>query len=353
MVRIGIAGCGYWGTKHIRNFHELSEADLTTVCDTDNKAAHQVQSQYSYVKTTTDFGNLLRDSIDAVVIATPVATHYRLAREAILHDKHVLVEKPMTTTSWEAMELIELAEKRKTVLMVGHTFMYNPAVDHLRSLVQSGELGDIYYINSARLNLGLVRPDVNVLWDLAPHDTSIVLYVLNKDPIAVSARGAGHLDHDNCDVAFLELRFTSDIIVNIQVSWLDPCKVRLMTTVGSKKMVIYDDVSENEKIRIYDKGVVKNHGDGKLTSWPPSYRYGDVVIPCISNTEPLKLQSKDFIECIATGKRPRSDGWTGLKVVHILEAANKSLLNGGRRIKITSFAPLIQKDSSQLIGVSH
>ena len=331
MVNVGIIGGGYWGSKHIRNFHEVPEANLSMVCDLDKRRLQQVQTLYPYVKTTSDFGDLLRDSLDAVVIATPVNTHYPLAREALLNDKHVLVEKPMTTSSVEAKELIELAESRKKVLMVGHTFVYNPAVDYLRKLVQSGELGDIYYINSARLNLGLFRTDVNVVWDLAPHDTSIIFYLLDKEPLSISARGAGHIDPDVCDVAYLELRFPGETLVNIQVSWLDPCKVRLMTIVGSKKMALYDDVSENEKIRIYDKGLTVNGDNGKLTAWPPSYRYGDVTIPFISNAEPLKVQTKDFLDCISNGKRPKSDGSIGLKVVKVLELANKSLMNGGRR----------------------
>jgi predicted dehydrogenase len=331
MVNVGIVGSGYWGSKHIRNFHEVPEANLTMVCDLDKKRLSQVQSLYPYVKTTSNFTDLLGNTVDAVVIATPVETHYQLTKEALLHDKHVLVEKPMTTSSIEAVELIELAENRKKVLMVGHTFIYNPAVDYLCKLVQSGELGDIYYINSARLNLGLIRPDVNVLWDLAPHDTSIVLYVLEKDPISVSARGARHIDSNVCDVAYLELRFPDETLVNIHVSWLDPCKVRLMTFVGSKKMAVYDDVSENEKVRIYDKGVAIDGDNGKLTTWPPSYRYGDVTIPFISNAEPLKIQTKDFLECIAKGRQPKSDGSIGLKVVRVLELANKSLINGGRR----------------------
>lgn len=331
MIRVGVVGCGYWGPKHIRNFHEVGEADLAMVCDVDERRLQMVRSQYPYVKTTSSFKVLCEDSVDAVVIATPVSTHYKLAKEALLHNKHVLVEKPMTSSSAEALELVELANKRNKVLAVGHTYMYNPAVDCLRQLVRSGELGDIYYINSARLNLGLIRPDVNVLWDLAPHDTSIVLYLLEKDPIAVSARGAGHIDPSVCDVAYLELRFPGEILVNIHVSWLDPCKIRQMTVVGNKKMVIYDDVSENEKIRIYDKGVTANNEDGKLTAWPPSYRYGAVTIPYIANDEPLKLQTRDFLECINQGKQPRSDGRVGLKVVRVLELADKSLQNGGGR----------------------
>ena len=331
MTRVGMVGCGYWGPKHLRNFHEVASSDVTMVCDVDKRRLEIVQSQYPHLKTTSNFKDLCEGNVDAIVIATPVKTHYKLAKEALLHNKHVLVEKPMTASSMEALELIELAEERSKVLMVGHTFVYNPAVDYLRQLVKNGELGDIYYINSARLNLGLIRPDVNVLWDLAPHDTSIVLYLLDKDPIAVSARGAGHIDPAVWDIAYLELRFPGETLVNIHVSWLDPCKIRQMTVVGSKKMVIYDDVSDNEKIRIYDKGVTADNENGKLTAWPPNYRYGNVIIPYIANDEPLKVQTRDFLECIEQGKKPRSDGWAGLRVVKVLELADKSNLNGGSR----------------------
>ena len=345
MVNIGIIGCGYWGPKLIRNFHEIPEANLSMVCDLDKGKLERVQKEYPYVATTTDIGELLESSVDAVVVATPVASHYCLAKQALLHNKHVLVEKPLTRSIGEAKELIELAEKRNLVLMAGHTYEYHPAVEFMCQLVKSGELGEIYYINAARLNLGLFRSDVNVLWDLAPHDICIVLALLDKDPLAVSATGAGHIDIAVCDVAYMELRFSDKTLAHLHVSWLDPCKVRQITIVGSKKMVIYDDVSENEKIRIYDKGVtipggtIPNNG-GNFAAWLPSYRYGDVTIPFIPNTEPLRLECSHFLECITKGKRPRTDGWAGLKIVTILEAANKSLLNGGGREMLPSPIPV-------------
>jgi predicted dehydrogenase len=287
------------------------------------------------VKTVTDCEELLRDNVDGVVIATPVNTHYQLARQALLHDKHVLIEKPVSTSSSEVMELIELAEKRNLVMMVGHTYEYHPAVDFLRELVRSGELGEVYSVDAARLNLGLYRPDANVLWDLAPHDICIILSLLGEEPVEVSARGTHHVDSKLCDMAYIELLFPSGAMCNVHVSWLHPRKIREITIVGSQKMAVYDDVSESEKIHIYDKGLAlstsKNNG---FAAWPPNYRYGDVVIPFISNAEPLKLECKNFIQSIAEGKRPRSDGWSGLRVTSILEAANSSLLNGGGRIKL-------------------
>ncbi len=335
MLKIGIVGCGYWGPKHVRNFHELEEADLKVVCDLDKDRLRRLKSQYPYVKTVIDFEDLLKDSVDAVVIATPVDTHFQLAKQALLHDKHVLIEKPVSTSSREVMELIKLAEKRNLVLMAGHTYEYHPAVDFLRQLVQSGELGEVYNIDAARLNLGQYRPDVNVIWDLAPHDICIVLSVLGEEPVEVSARGTHHVDSKLCDMAYIELLFPSGTMCNVHVSWLHPRKIRELTIVGSKKMAIYDDVSESEKIHIYDKGLAIAASDNNgFAAWPPHYRYGDVVIPFISNAEPLKLECSDFIHSVAEGKKPRSDGWSGLRVTSILEAANNSFLNGGERVKL-------------------
>jgi predicted dehydrogenase len=344
MINIGVVGCGYWGPKHIRVCSELAGAKVLTVCDLDGHKLQQVRTQYPYIETTPNFKDFLKNSIDAVVIATPVNTHHKLAREALLCDKHVLIEKPITATSREAAELIELAEKRNLVLMVGHTYEYHPAVDFLREIVGSGKLGEIYGIDADRLNLGLFRPDVNVLWDLAPHDISIMLSLLKEDPIAVSARGTHHIDYSVYDVAYLEILFANGIMGHVHVSWLHPRKVRQITIVGSQKMAVYDDVSETEKVQIYDKGLTitnnsNNHngngnGHDKFSAWPPNYRYGDVVIPFISNAEPLKLECHHFIKCIVEGKRPRSDGWAGLKVTSILEAADRSLANGGQREKL-------------------
>jgi predicted dehydrogenase len=337
MINIGVVGCGYWGPKHIRVCHELEGAKLTAVCDLDEHKLQQVRAQYPDLETTNDYTHLLRNKTDAVVIATPVSTHYRLAKEALSCDKHVLIEKPITATSREASELIELAKKRNLVLMTGHTYEYHPAVDFLRNIINSGELGDIYSIDAARLNLGLYRPDVNVLWDLAPHDISIILSLLNEEPFAVSAQGAYHVGSKVYDIAYLELMFASNTICHIHVSWLHPRKIRQITIVGSKKMAVYDDVSETEKVLIYDKGLTvpeDGNGNNKFSAWPLNYRYGDVVIPFISNAEPLKLECSHFINCIVNGIKPRSDGWSGLKVTSILEAANKSLANGGQRVKL-------------------
>jgi predicted dehydrogenase len=344
MINVGVVGCGYWGPKHIRVCHELAEARLTKVCDLDEKKLNQVKAQYPYVETTKDFGEFLRKDVDAVIIATPVNSHFKLAREALLNDKHVMIEKPMTASSREALELIEMAEERDLVLMAGHTYEYHPAVDFLRDTVNSGGLGDIYSIDADRLNLGLFRPDVNVLWDLAPHDISIMLALINADPILVSARGTHHIDANVCDVAYIEILFANGTMGHIHVSWLHPRKIREITVVGSRKMAVYDDVSETEKIHIYDKGLtIGKDGDGnnKFSGWPPNYRYGDVIIPYISNSEPLKVECAHFVKCVVTGEKPRSDGWAGLKVTSILEAADKSLDNGGQREKLNLATPAI------------
>ncbi len=339
MIKIGVVGCGYWGPKHIRVCHELIGADLTSVCDLDEQKLESVRLQYPALATTTDYGQFLKNSTDAVIIATPVNTHYKLAREALLCDKHVMIEKPMTSNSQEAISLIELAEKRNLVLMAGHTYEYHPAVDFLRKVIASGDLGDIYSIDADRLNLGLFRDDVNVIWDLAPHDISIILSLIGETPIAVSARGTHHIKPNNCDSAYIEILFNNEKMGNVHVSWLHPRKVRQVTILGSQKMAVYDDVSETEKIHVYDKGLTlkpngNGNGNSKFSAWPPNYRYGDVVIPYISNAEPLKVECSHFIKCVTEGVKPRSDGWAGLKVTSILEAADKSLANGGQRVKL-------------------
>lgn len=341
MIRVGVVGCGYWGPKHIRVFHELPEAKMAMVCDLDENKLKQVKTQFPGVEVTTSYADLLTNSIDAVVIATPVNSHYQLAREALMHDKHVMIEKPMASSSREALALVDLAEKRKMKLMAGHTYEYHPAVDFLKEKIGSGELGDIYGIDADRLNLGLFRPDVNVIWDLAPHDISIILTLMKEDPIAVSARGSHLIDPNVCDVAYIDILFANGTMGHVHVSWLHPRKIREITVVGSRKMAVYNDVSETEKIHIYDKGLANsgsNNGNGnggnKFSAWPPNYRYGDVVIPYISNAEPLKIECSHFIKCIVEGTRPRSDGWSGLKVTSILEASDRSLINGGRREKL-------------------
>jgi predicted dehydrogenase len=330
-VRVGVAGFGYWGPKLVRNFSEMTDAELAWVSDLDAGRLQRVRQHYPSIQTTQSFDEMLRSDVDAVVVATPIWTHYRLTKAALLAGKHVMVEKPLTADSAEAEELTELAEERGLTLMVGHTFEYNAAVRALREIVASGEIGEVYYVDAARLNLGLFQTRANVLWDLAPHDLSILLYVLQRDPIVVSARGSASVTAGVHDVAYMELRFPGNLLAHVHVSWLDPCKVRRVTIVGSKKMVVYNDLHEVEKIRIYDKGVELPYETDRFNDFHLTYRYGGVNVPYIPTSEPLRSQCEHFVNCVRTGERPQSDGRVGTKVVRILEEANRSLLNGGAR----------------------
>lgn len=328
MIKIGVIGSGYWGPKLIRNFYELPNAKVTMVSDLSQERLNTIAQLYGSIATTQDYHQLLESDVEAVCIATPAGTHFKLVKEALLAGKHVLVEKPLTTSSMEARELCLLADQLGLVLMVGHTFEYNPGVEKMRELIQSGELGDIYYIDSARLNLGLFRHDANVLWDLAPHDFSIVTFLLNgAEPDNMTAHGAAHILPNIHDVVFAEAHYANNILANVHVSWLDPCKVRRTTVVGSKKMAVFNDVAEVEKIRIYDKKVSlpQESGSGSFSEFKLSYYDGDISILRVPPAEPLKLECKDFLNSIAQGSQPRANGWVGLKIVRMLEQADASL----------------------------
>jgi predicted dehydrogenase len=267
--------------------------------------------------------------LDAVAVATPPATHFRIARDCLLHNLHVLIEKPMTISCRDAEDLIELAETEGLTIIVGHTFVYNAAVRALKEIIDSGELGQVYYVNAVRVNLGLFQSNLNVLWDLAPHDISILCYILDDVPVSVSAQGTANIFKDKHDLAYLSLLFPDNILAHVHVSWLDPCKVRRITVVGSRKMVVYDDVDPLEKIRIFDKGVEAPAYTDSFGDFQCNYRYGDVVIPNIRFTEPLQVECQEFLDCIANSTRTQSCGRFGLKVVRILEMAERSMLNGG------------------------
>ncbi|MCA1647910.1 MAG: Gfo/Idh/MocA family oxidoreductase [Chloroflexi bacterium] len=328
VIGIGVIGAGYWGPKHVRNFAALG-AGMGWVADLDPARLASVHAEYPQLRTTTDFRELLAQTeVNAVVVATPVSTHAAVAAAALRAGKHVLVEKPLALSSADATELIELAERRGLVLMVGHTFLFNPAVHCLRELVESGELGEIYYAHAQRLNLGLFQRDINVVWDLAPHDISILMHVLGMPPTAASVQGHGYVRRHVEDVAQLNITFGERVGALIHVSWLDPNKVRRITIVGSRKMVVYDDIEPLEKIRIYDKGVepppVSGFGEFQL-----SYRYGSITIPHLRSTEPLRAECQHFLHCIETGQTPTTDGRQGLSVVRVLEALDASLRDGG------------------------
>lgn len=333
-TRVGIVGAGYWGPKLIRNFHDLSNATVSMVCDLQKERLEHIRRLYPDSGATQDFQELLASDADAVVIATPVASHFTLARAALLAGKHVLIEKPLTARSSEAEELVSIAREQKRVLMVGHTFEYNPAVLMLKEMISSGKLGQIYYINATRVNLGIFQRDINVLWDLAPHDLSILLFILGRDPINVSARGAAYVQPGIHDVAYMTVNFPDQVMAGIQVSWLDPCKIRRLTVVGSKQMVVYDDLEPDEKIKIYDKGVDSPPYSDTFEQFKLSYRYGEVTSPRVPGDEPLHVECAHFVECVREGKTPRSSGEVGLKIVRILEKAQTSLLNGGQREKL-------------------
>jgi predicted dehydrogenase len=334
-LRIGIIGLGYWGPKLARNFHDLPGTTLAMASDLRQDRLDDIKNLYPDVEVTRNYKDLLSDHLDAVVIATPVQAHYQLTREALLAGKHVLVEKPITSDSTQGLELLKLAEKKDRRLMVGHTFVYNPAVETIRQVIQSGELGDIYYLNATRVNLGLLQPDINVMWDLAPHDLSILDYILNDDPVKVSAVGAVYVNKSSNlpEVVYLNLRYRNDVLANLRVSWLDPVKMRRLTVVGSKKMLVYDDIAEN-KLVLHDKGVDVPAYSVTEAEFHASYRNGlETAIP-VEWVEPLRAECGHFVDCIRNERSPRSDGENGLKIVKILESAQRSLVNGGLELSI-------------------
>ena len=333
MVKVGIIGCGYWGPKLARNFNQIPESELVLVCDLRQDRRDHLKGLYPQVRATRDYRKLLASDVDAVAIATPVRTHHQLALEALRASKHVLVEKPLAASLREAEEIVAEGERLGRIVMVGHTFEYNPAVETVKAIVASGELGQIYYINATRVNLGLFQPDINVLWDLAPHDISILLFVLGLAPEAVSARGGAYVQRHKGihDVAYLSVYFPNGVMADVRVSWLDPCKIRRYTIVGSEKMLVYDDIEPENKILIYDKGVEVPPYSDTVEEFHLSYRYGDVTPYPVDWVEPLKNECQHFLECIQENREPRSSGKVGLKVVKVLEAAQRSLLNGGVR----------------------
>jgi predicted dehydrogenase len=333
MVKIGIIGYGYWGPNLVRNFNEIEACAIKTLCDKKASKLKELSKKYPAIKTTQDYKDILNDKeIDAVVIATPVSTHYSLAKEALMNGKHVFIEKPIAKSSAEAQELISLADKKKKKILVGHTFLYSPSVMKVKELLDKKEIGDIYYINSSRVNLGLFQPDVSVLWDLGPHDLSIILYWLNDRPVEVYATGSSYIQKNIEEVTFLTLKFKSGIMAHIHMSWLAPAKLRRTTIIGSEKMVIYDDTESVEKVKIYDQGVVKNPED--FGQFQLTYRAGDVISPHIDIVEPLRSECMDFINAIRNNTEPKSDARFGLEVVKIIEAAQQSMQSRGTAVKI-------------------
>lgn len=334
LVGIGVIGCGYWGPNLIRNFADCPQAEVRAICDLQPDRLRQMARRYPTAKPTDQFSAVIADpSVDAVVIATPVSTHYELASRALAAGKHVLVEKPFVATVEEGLRLIDLADKQRLTLMVDHTFLYTPAIRKIKELVSAGELGQLYYYDSVRVNLGLFQHDVNVLWDLAVHDLSIMDYILGGTPQAVAATGVAHLAGHPEDVAYLTCFFPDNLIAHFHVNWLAPVKIRQTLIGGAQKMIVYDDLEPSEKVKVYDKGVILNQPDG-VYQVRVGYRTGDMWAPQLATTEALRGVAWHFVECVLHGMRPLTDGQAGLNVVRILTAAEKSLRSRGMPVEL-------------------
>jgi len=332
-VRVGVIGYGYWGPNIVRNLTGLENCELAAVCDKNPNALKRVARAYPGVRATTEFSEVLRSpDIDAVAVITPVWTHFELAKAALENGKHVFVEKPFTSTSEQAEQLIELAERKNLRIMVDHTFLFNGAVRKIRDLVDKGALGPLYYFDSTRVNLGLFQHDVSVIWDLAPHDLSIMDHVLQQKPEAVVATGGKHFN-DLADMAFITVYFPGNLVAHINVNWLSPVKIRTTLIGGKDKMLVWNDLEPDEKIRVYDKGVDVSNGNGQgLYDLLVSYRSGDIWAPKVDTTEALKTELGYFIDCIQQQRTPMNDGAAGLRVVRLLEAAEESLKERGKTV---------------------
>ena len=336
MSALGVAlvGHGYWGPNLLRNYMELSEPEVKWVCDLRPEQLAKVGARFPGIQLTEDYSEVFADpAVDAVLVATPISTHHAIAKAALEAGKHVFVEKPMTSDPGDARELVDLAAAKSLTLMVGHTFVFSPPVRKVKELIEAGTLGDIYFITTERVNLGLHQKDVSVIWDLAPHDLSILYYWLGEHACAVSVYGRGCIVPEIPDVAFINLKFPSGVVAEIQVSWLSPVKLRRTIVVGSKKMLVYDDTENVEKVKIYDHGVdFKDPSD--YSEFQLSYRTGDIVAPKISGAEPLHLEAQHFVQSIADRRPPITSGEQGLQVVSSLEAAEASLRAGGAEMPI-------------------
>jgi predicted dehydrogenase len=335
VIRIGVIGYGYWGPNLVRNFSDIDGAAVVAVCDTRTDRLAHAQRRYPAISVTTDPAALIQNpDVDAVVIATPVEHHFDLALAALAQGKHVLVEKPMTSTSAQAERLIEEAARRRLVLMVDHTFAYTGAVEKMRELTRQGELGDIYYYDSVRINLGLFHHDVNVLWDLAVHDLAIMDYVLEQQPTAVSATGLAHVPGRPENIAYMTMFFEGKMIAHVHVNWLAPVKIRRTLLGGSRRMVVFDDLEGSEKLKVYDRGISIDSSPASVYNMLVGYRTGDMWAPQLAVTEALTVEAAHFVACITHGTPPRTDGHAGLRVVRLLEAATESMQHQGRLVSL-------------------
>jgi len=339
MVKIGVIGYGYWGPNVARNFHAVAGASLTAVSDLSEKRLAMAANHYPFIKSHMNPLDLIRSTdVDAVAIVTPVFAHYEMAKEALLQGKHIFVEKPFTSTSAQARELIELAAKKNLRIMVDHTFLFTGAVKKIKGIVDTGELGKLLFYDSVRVNLGLFQHDVNVIWDLAPHDLSIMAHLIAKKPTALAAHATVHFEGGYEDIAYISLEFESNrFIAHFHVNWLSPVKIRQTLISGDKKMLVWDDLNPDEKVKIYDRGVDVRNGSGAkdgIHELLVSYRSGDVHIPKLEGTEALKAEAQYFVECVENTQEPFNNGEAGLQVVRLLEAADESIKNNGKRIQL-------------------
>src|SRR5258707_1605502 len=330
---VGVIGCGYWGPNLLRNFAENEAAELRWICDADEARLAAMRRRYPAAQISTDYQKLLDDpNLEAIAVVTPVATHFQIARAALVAGKHLLVENPLTATAAEAEELNDLAARNQRTLMVDHTFVYTGAVRKMKEIVASGELGDLLYFDSVRINLGLFQKDINVLWDLAPHDLSIMDYLIDRQPDGLSAIGSCHIEPGIENIAYLMMHFPGDFIAHFHFNWLAPVKIRRTMIAGSSKMILYDDIEPTEKVRVYDKGVTTNRVGDREADYQRlvSYRTGDVWAPKIDSTEALRYVVAEFLDSIRAARRPLTDGAAGLRVVRLFEAAQESIKNGGQ-----------------------
>jgi len=335
MIKIGVIGYGYWGPNLVRNFMAAPGSAVMRVCDLRKERLSSLGKLYPGLKTCTDSSELINDpEIDAVIIATPVSSHFDLAMSALKAGKHVLVEKPLAAKSDQARKMVDEATARNLVLLVDHTFVYTDAVRKIRELISSGQLGEIYYYDAVRVNLGLFQHDVNVIWDLAIHDLSIIDHVLPSKPVAVAATGISHVPGQPENVAYITLFFSSAQIAHVHVNWLTPVKVRHTLIGGSEKMILYDDLEPSEKLKVYDKGIDVTPEPEDVYKMLVSYRLGDMWAPQLSNTEALQTEAQHFIDCIEHNKQPETDGSAGLRMVKLIEAAETSLRDRGRLIEL-------------------
>jgi len=332
-ISVAVVGCGYWGPNLIRNFRSLPECRLKTMCDLSQQRLKHLHQLYPEVEMSSSFDSVLADpEINAVAIATAVRFHFPMAKASLLAGKHTFIEKPMASSAAECEELIEIAEKQGLTLMIGHTFLYSPAVRKIKEIVKAGDVGDIRYISARRLNLGLYQKDINVAWDLAPHDISIILYIMEEAPIAVNCQGSAHVTPKVEDVTTMCLTFRENRSAIVQSSWLDPRKVREMTIVGSRRMIVYDDVAQLEKIKVYDMRVETPPHYDTFADFHYAYHYGDMYVPYLKQEEPLKIECQHFLDCINKHQTPLSSGRQGLELVRILEASSQSLKQQGAAV---------------------